>query len=278
MPGTADSVERHYARRDLLRSIDSALAAAGKDLERLAPEDLAPVDAFHIRGREATLELARLAAPAPGTRVLDVGCGLGGSARHLAAAHGCIVTGIDLTAEYIDVARNLTERVGLGDRVQFRQASALDLPFADAAFDVVWTEHTQMNIADKRAFYAEIARVLAPNGRLAFHDVFAGEGGEPYFPAPWAEDRSISHLVPPESVRELLEALGFSIRDWADKTSASRDSFAAAVRKLHASGPPGLGLHLLMGSNAAIKVENTLRNLTEKRVCVVQAIARKEKG
>ena len=112
----------------------------------------------------------------PGLKVLDVGSGLGGSARYLAGEHGCRVTGIDLTKEYVDVANALAELVGMKNLVTFRQASALDLPFADGSFDVVWTQHVQMNIADKRAFYSQIARVLAPRGRLLFHDIFQGPG------------------------------------------------------------------------------------------------------
>ncbi|HEX6363657.1 MAG TPA: methyltransferase domain-containing protein, partial [Albitalea sp.] len=162
MPFTSDPVTAHYGRPDLLDAIDAALRAAGKDPDRLTPPDLAPVDEFHLRGREATLELARLAQPAHGERAVDVGCGLGGSARHLAHAHGCRVTGVDLTPEYIQLARTLTRRVGLDATVDFRVANALEMPFPDAAFDLAWTEHVQMNIADKRAFYGEIARVLAP--------------------------------------------------------------------------------------------------------------------
>lgn len=177
MPVAIERVERHYARDDdILLCIAAALREAGKDPSRLAPADLAPVDEFHIRGRESTVELARRAAPRTGERVLDLGCGLGGSARYLAAEHGCAVTGIDLTHAYVDAARTLTRWVGLDGRVRFEAADALALPFDDASFDLVWTEHVQMNIADKSRLYAEIARVLAPGGRLALHDFLRGTG------------------------------------------------------------------------------------------------------
>ena len=171
-------IEQHYGRGRILDLILEGLRATGKDLARLAPADLAPVDEFHIRGREATVELARRASLTPGLRVLDVGCGLGGSARHLAAEHQCQVTGIDLTQEYVDVANALADLVGLRDRVAYRQASALEMPFDDGSFDIIWTEHVQMNIADKHAFYGEIGRVIRPKGLLLFHDIFLGDGAE----------------------------------------------------------------------------------------------------
>jgi SAM-dependent methyltransferase len=211
----------------------------------------------------------------PGLKVLDVGSGLGGSTRYLAAEHQCRATGIDLTKEYVDVANALAELVGLKGVVEFHQGSALEMPFADGSFDVVWTEHVQMNIADKRAFYTEITRVLAPGGHLLFHDIFQGTGGPPHYPVPWAEDNSISFLAPPETVRAILEEQGFDILDWEDKTRHSLDWFAATAEKIEQSGPPPLGTHLLMGDTARNKFKNVIQNLKEARVVVVQALAKK---
>src|SRR5574340_367935 len=266
------SIERHYTRGAILDTVLQALAASGKDVRRLSPADLAPVDEFHIRGREATIELAERAGLEPGMDVLDVGCGLGGSVRYLAAERGCRATGVDLTAEYVHAATALAERVGLAGRVSFRQASALDLPFPARSFDAVWTEHAQMNIADKRRFYAEIARVLRPGGRLAFHDVFQGEQVAVY-PLPWAEDASMSFLVPAASARKILSDLGFDIVAWADLTQRSLDWFEAALGKMRKTGPAPLGLHLLMGDTARLKFQNVICNLREKRIAVVQAVA-----
>jgi len=270
-----NSVEKHYGRGDIRNSIMQALRDMGKDLTQLAPADLAPVDEFHIRGREATVELAHRAGLQPGLRVLDVGSGLGGSVRYLASAHHVQATGIDLTTEYVDVARALAEFVGLQDQVTFRQSSALDLPFEAGAFDVVWTEHVQMNIADKQAFYAEIARVLVPRGRLVFHDIFQGPGGPLHFPVPWAEEPPISFLITPEAVRHVLEAVGFRILEWEDKSQPSLAWFRAVVETLQRSGPLPLGLHLLMGDTAKAKFENNIRNLQEGRFVVCQAVAEK---
>jgi ubiquinone/menaquinone biosynthesis C-methylase UbiE len=275
MQAAMSPIASHYARSDLLDAILAGLRKSGKDIAHLVADDLAPVDEFHTRGREATAELASRARLTPGLRILDIGSGLGGSARYLAATHGCAVTGIDLTAEYVELAHALAGLVGLDEAVTFRQGSALALPFVEATFDVAWTEHAQMNIADKHKFYGEIARVLAPGGRLVFHDVFQGGGGDPHFPVPWAGDASLSFLPPPHAVRGILGELDFEILDWEDRTAHSRDWFSASLEKLKASWPPPLGTHLLMGPTALTKLENVVRNLQEGRIAVVQAVARK---
>jgi MPBQ/MSBQ methyltransferase len=276
MSSIREHVEQHYGRGRILDSIIAALRETGKDLARLKPEDLAPVDEFHVRGREATVELARRAALKPSSHVLDVGCGLGGSARYLAAEHQCQVIGIDLTQEYVDVANALAGMVGLSDKVACRQASALEMPFDDGTFDVVWTEHVQMNIADKHAFYREIARVTRAKGMLLFHDIFEGKGGPLHYPVPWAEESSISFLAAPEEVRKTLENLGFVIHDWVDKSEHSLQWLVTAIEKLKVSGPPPLGTHLLMGDTARKKFENAIRNLREGRFVVSQARAEKQ--
>jgi len=266
------SVESHYGRGAVLDGILQALSAAGKDLAHLAPADLAAVDEFHVRGREATTELAALAQLRPGERVLDVGCGLGGSVRYLAVEHGVRAIGVDLTKEYIDAAEVLARMVGLAGQVEFRQASACMLPFEDASFDVVWTEHVQMNIPDKRSFYAGLTRVLAPGGRLVFHDIFQGDGGEPHCPVPWAEQPSINFLASQSEIRNILEELGLTIRYWQDKSLPSQAWFEAADRKLAGSGAPPLGIHLLMGETARTKVRNMAINFREGRITSVQAV------
>src|SRR5262245_36571915 len=189
-PGMTEDVARHYAgERDLVARARALLREAGKNLDRLTVDDLAGLDEFHIRGRDATHSLAARLALAGNEHVLDVGSGIGGPARRLATLHpGLDVTGIDLTPEFCRVANELSRLVGLAARVRFEPADATRLPFADAAFDVAWTQHVQMNIADKRAFYGEIARVLRPGGKFAFYDILQGPGGPVVYPAPWASD------------------------------------------------------------------------------------------
>ncbi len=273
MTNPESQVERHYGVGGILDSILAALTTSGKDVGALAPGDLAPVDEFHIRGREATVELAGRAAIRPGIRILDIGSGIGGSARYLASERDCEVTGIDLSEEYVAVATELARRVGLDDKVTFKRAGALDLPMGDASFDLVWTEHVQMNIEDKDTFYSEIHRVLRPGGPLAFHDIFLGDAGDPHYPLPWASDPSISHLWPLDRLRAALERAGFEIRDWEDKSAPSLEWFEQVVEKLKQSGPQPLGLHLLMGKTSAEKMKNQIQNFKENRLTVIQAVA-----
>lgn len=267
------AVASHYGVEDLGGRILGALEQMGKNVRALAPGDLAPVDEFHSRGREATIALAERAGVDRDSRVLDVGCGIGGSARYLAGTFGCRVTGLDLTPAFCEVAAALSERVGLAGLTTFQCGNALDMPFADGAFDIAWTEHAQMNISDKEALYAEIARVLVPGGTLALHDILQGPNGALHFPVPWADEPSISALVEPEALRTLLEQSGFAIREWEDSSQASLAWFRNAAGRIATQGPPPLGLHLLMGADARAKLGNTIRNLEEGRIAIVQAVA-----
>ncbi len=268
-------VDRHYGFGGLQERIQAGLESAGKQIDSLTIEDLAPVDEFHIRGRKATLELAELADLSSTDRVLDVGCGLGGTARCLAHRFGCRVAGIDITEEYVAVAQALNGWVGLSDRVDVRQGSALDIPYGDGEFDIVWTEHVQMNIVDKQRFYSEMARVLKPGGRLLFHDIFRGAGDSPHYPTPWAEDESLSDLVTETKARGIIESLGLSIENWSGKMPESIGFFEKALIRMETAGPPPIGIHLLLGSKARQKLVNLLGNLKEDRVSVAQGIARK---
>lgn len=269
------AVEEHYTRRDLTEAIREALQRAGKDPAHLQLPDLAAVDEFHIRGRQATLELAARIAPTPADRVLDIGSGLGGASRALAATYGCHVTGIDLTEEYCRTARELAEWVGLGDRVTYRQANALDLPSPDGSFDIAWTQHVAMNILDKATLYRETYRILKPGGVFALYDVLQGAGGEVIFPVPWAREPSISHLVTPQELRSLLEQSGFEIEHWQDTTAAGRDWFIAMDRRLQENGPPPVSFVLLMGSDFREMAANQRRNLEENRIALIETVCRK---
>ena len=268
-------VSEHYTVPNLGDRILAALEKAGKDLHKLTPDDLAPVDEFHIRGRAATEELAEWVRIRPDHALLDVGCGLGGTSRYLAERTGCSVVGVDLTEEYCRVAEMLSARVGLAERTAFRQGSALALPFGDDRFDTVWTEHVQMNIADKAGFYGELRRVVKPGGQLAFHDILAGEGGGIHLPVPWATEASINHLIRVDDLRALLSSCGFEVVRWEDKTEASISFFHSALKRVRGEGWMPVGLHLLMGDDAATRFANVLRNLKEDRVRVVQAVLRR---
>lgn len=270
-----DEIQAHYSRPEIGSVILAALEKAGKDLGRLTLEDLAPIDEFHIRGRAATLELARAAGLDASKRVLDVGSGVGGTSRCLAKEFGCRVTGIDLTDEYCRAAAMLSAKVGLTDLVDFRQGDATALPFADGEFDVVWTEHVAMNIPDKPRLYKEMYRVLKPGGTLAVYDVLAGPTGPVLFPVPWARTPDTSFLVQPGELRRLLEDAGFTISDWSDTTEVARTWFVALAEKIRKEGFPPLGFHVLMGADFQAMAQNQGRNLQEGRIVLGQVVARK---
>ncbi len=272
MKNMESAVAEHYGRAGLLARILEGLEANGADPNHLRPEDLAPVDEFHIGGRTATeYAVAKMFLRRDG-HVLDVGCGIGGAARYIAAQVGCRVSGIDLTPEYIEVARALTERTGLGDKVDFEVASALAMPFEDAAFDAAITLHVAMNIRDRESLYGEIARVTKPGAILCIYDVMRKSDEALAFPVPWAESNQTSHLTTPEETRALLGGAGFEVHDVEDRTDIALEFFRQSLAAA-ADGPPPLGVHLIMGAGAPEKFRNVLINIQAGRIAPVQMIA-----
>lgn len=264
-------VAAHYTLGDLAEKILDALAAEGKDLDNLSVDDLAHYDEFHIRGREATVELMRRADLTERTRVLDVGCGLGGPSRYLAATVGCEIVGVDLTPEYVAAASMFAERLGLTGRVSYRQADASALPFDRKSFDVAWSQHAAMNIADKQTLYREMFRVLRPGGKAVLYDVCRGSGGKIAYPVPWAGDPAISFLISPIELRDVLEATGFRIDYFHDATREAVARRAVENESKPAAPPPGVCL--AMGEDWKTKVANLRLNLEQRRVVVVQVVA-----
>lgn len=270
----ADSnIADYYGRRDLAARLLRAFCQAGLDPENLTRDDLIGFDEFHVGGRKATRALAALAELKEGETVLDLGCGIGGPARTLAVEFGGRVTGLDLTHAFIGIAEMLTSRLGLKEKLTFYQGSATETPFADSSFDVIWMQHLSMNIIDKLRLFAETKRLLKPGGRLAFHEAVAGELGEPHYPVFWAADSSLSHLIPPEQLRELLTGVGYTISEWHDTTQTGIDFFERALNSAERKGPRPLGISVLVGEDAPLKSANLLRNLQEGRLRLVQAVA-----
>ncbi len=210
----------------------------------MQPDDLAPVEEFHIGGRKATAHAVEKMSLNEDQHVLDVGCGIGGAARYIAAQNGCAVTGIDLTPEYIEIAKTLTELTGLHDRVNFDVSSALSMPFEYAIFDAAITLHVAMNIPERATLYNEIARVLKPGATFCIFDVMKKSGKNLAFPVPWAQSEDTSFLTTPEEMCALLDDAGFDVREVGDRTDFALDFFRESMATV-ANGPPPLGIHLV---------------------------------
>jgi ubiquinone/menaquinone biosynthesis C-methylase UbiE len=270
-------VNAQYGRNNLVESILEALRDIGKDPGNVTMGDLAPLDHFHGGGYPSTLELARLANLRPDQRVLDVGGGLGGPARTLAAEFGCTVTVVDLAEEFCRAGEALTTWTNLSHRVTFQQGSALALPFPDHSFDVVWAQNSFMNIADKEGLYANISRVLPAGGRLAFQEVMAGPLQPIHYPTHWADSPAISFLQTPAEARALLQRLGFVEVAWADTTAAALDAQRRRLAVTSVSGTgaqtlPHLSFILRPRDEAEYVARTSARNLEEGRVAYIQGV------
>jgi SAM-dependent methyltransferase len=264
------AVSGHYGNSDLLERILDRLKQMGIAPNAVTPDDLAPVDELHIGGRAATEYAVSKLAPAKGDHVLDVGCGIGGAARYLVANTGCRVTGIDLTPDFIAVAKALTELTGL--KAGFEVASALEMPFEAGLFDATITLHVAMNIPDRAGLYAEVARVLKPSGSFCVYDVMRkGTGAVPY-PMPWAETVETSHLTTPDETRDLLKAAGFEVTLTEDRTDFANEFFRRSFAAMQ-GGPAPLGPHLIMGETARDKLMNISNAVSEGLLAPVVMIA-----
>ena len=275
MTDVAAQVQRHYGRGRLLERLDTALREAGVDTDRLTYRDLFPFDQFHGRGIDATREHAGHAGIRAEMHVLDLGCGIGGASRYLAAERGCRVTGIDLTPEFVDVAGTLTARCGLAGRITFRQADATRLPFEPGAFDHVWSHNVTMNIPDKQALGAEIARVLKPGGRFSCNEVAQGPAGAPAFPVPWASDPSASFLCTPLEMRAALEAGGLRVLQQIDLTDTNRAAIRENAQRAERGEPPRQRTDVIGGADFSVRIRNSSRGVMEGRLVEHLIIAEK---
>ncbi len=271
-----DALTRHYDHGDLLGSIERGIEILGKTPETVTLEDLAGVDEFHIGGRQASIAFLDQMELAAGQRLLDIGCGLGGPARFVADHYDCLVTGVDLTAEYIETGRVLCDWTGLADKVSLRQGSALEMPLADASFDHAYMMHVGMNVEDKAELCSEIHRLLRPGGCFGIFDVMRIGPGDLTFPVPWSSLAETSFVRSAEAYKTALQAAGFTVtaernrRDFALAFFEKQKAKAAAT-----GGPPPLSLHLVMGESTGEKLGNLVANILANRVAPIEIIARK---
>jgi sarcosine/dimethylglycine N-methyltransferase len=262
------SLGRQYATGLSRDRIEAALVGAGSNLGDLRRAELAPLEDFHTIGPVATSQLTRLAAVGRDDEVLDAGSGTGGTARYLADQVGCRVTAVDLTEEYCATSRWLNRLTGLDDLIAVQQADVTALPFPADRFTVVFSQHVQMNVADKARLYGEARRVLRPGGRLAVWDIIAGRRGGLDFPLPWADQPALSHLVAADQLRAAIEGAGFAVTRWNDLTED-----AVTIMTAFLAAPPGpLGLHTFV-DRFAEKAGNLLRGLSDGRLRALQAVA-----
>lgn len=268
-------VADHYARGDLVAAIRDGLARQGKTESTVTAEDLAPVDEFHIGGRDATEELVRQLTLTESDHVLDVGCGLGGPARQIAARYGCHVSGIDLTRDYVEAGNVLSGWLQLERRVSLQHGDALAIPFADGSFTAAYMLHVGMNIADKSALFAGVARVLQAGGRFAIYDVMRIGDGDLSYPLPWSSASETNAIASPAQYRDALSAAGFEIVSDRNRRDVALDYFAQQRAQVAAAGPAALGVHTLMGVRRPEMVRNMSESIAAGRIAPVEIIARK---
>ena len=273
---TQQDVSNHYTHGNLAAAIRSGIESLGKTVDSITVDDLAPVDEFHIGGRQASEDFLGQLELSPEKHVLDVGCGLGGAARFVASRYGCRVTGIDLTPEFVETARVLCRWVGLDNSISLHQGSALAMPFADRTFDCAYMLHVGMNIDDKAKLCSEVSRVLRSNALFGIYDIMRIGDGELTYPVPWATIAASSAVAKPAQYREALQAAGFLViaeRNRRDFALAFYDQLRASTAA--AGGPPPLGLHILMGRSTPDKVQNMIQNVSNGQLAPVELIGRK---
>lgn len=244
MSDTEQSIKR-YTSGDLRERLHAALRAAGEEPEVLRPEALADSDHLHTGGRAATGDVARAVGIGLGTRVLDVGAGIGGPARYFAGL-GAVVTGVDITEEFVLLARELNAACSMAGSITMLRAPAQSTGLEAGSFDAATMLHVGMNLADKPAMFAEVHRLLRPGGVFGVYDLMGSNDLE--FPVPWADAASASYVEPDTAYVGQLRAAGFIVTENSDHSQAvlRRMREAAEARRLH---PSPLDGPILMGTD-----------------------------
>jgi SAM-dependent methyltransferase len=269
----SDHINHQYGQRGMVGLILSMYESAGIPSDQITLDDLSLIDQLHAGGRDGTRFLAELARITPGLNILDIGSGIGGPARTLAAEYGCRVTGIDITEEFVLTARQLTDLVGLSDRVTFRVGNALDLAFEDNSFDTVWIQNSLMNVEEKAQVFREAYRVLKSGGNLAFESIMSGGTPEARFPVFWADRPEISFMTIPEEFKSMMGEIGFRQLTWQDHTEKSAESNRKLL-PVYKGQVPKIGMHIFMDGMYE-KILNTLNGFEDGTYLYIYAVYRK---
>jgi ubiquinone/menaquinone biosynthesis C-methylase UbiE len=276
MSDKSEVAREHYegssTEFDLVGQVRRLLQAFGD--APITPEQLAGFDQFHSGGLKTTADFIELFELKAGMQVLDAGSGLGGPSRYVAKKKGCIVTGVDLTASFVAVAKLLAERTGLTEKVRYEVGNLLSLPFEDERFDVAYTQHVLMNIHDRAKVYSEVYRVLKPSGKFGFFDVLAADDkAMPLYPVPWAEQVQNSVLLTEAETRAAMNAAGLKLDVWKDVTQEIIDWFTNVQLPAMLGGNQGPSLKLVMGERFELMAENFSKNLRQHKMRLVMATA-----
>lgn len=265
-------VSTHYTTGALEQKILAALRNAGKDPARISSDDIAPLDNFHLGGRQAIEDLSSFMHLSPGVQLLDVGCGVGGPARYF-AEQGCQVTGLDLTEEFVQVAESLTRTLKLDGKAQFQQGSALEMPFPAGTFDGAYMVHVGMNIEDKAGVFREVARVVKPGGRFAIFDIMRTGDGALEFPLPWAVSSATSFVRTTEDYRKTLGAAGFRVEHERGRHQFALEEMQKRMARGPSGAPPVIGVHILMGEKAPMMLKNVNEAIVSGQLEPVEIVA-----
>ena len=275
MPNTKD-VSDHYSHGQLLDAIVNAVTETGKSIETITSADLAPVDEFHIGGRHATKSFLDQLQIQGSSRVLDVGCGIGGGCRFTAESYGCQVTGVDLTPEFVDTGNEICSWVSPDAAISLEVGDATSLTQSDNSFDCAYMMHVGMNIADKTLLAQELRRVIRPGGKLGVYDIMEMNEGELKFPVPWASDPSGSAVASLDEYKSALRSAGFEVTAERNRREFALEFFDKLKKKTGVDGLPPIGLHILMGESAPVKVKNMVENIARNLIAPVELIAERQ--
>ena len=230
-----------YIESDLVTTIEQLTE---NHLATLTQSQLDGIDQFHGGGAAAVDRLLPSLGLNPGMTALDIGSGLGGPARQIARSTGCAVVGVDTTQSYVHTAMALTHAAGLTGQVSFIWADVTDVERDD--FDAAYTMHVQMNVADKKAFFHEIANRLRPGASLATFEICQSGQDKPAMPLPWSLDGTDSFLTTPADLLATIQGSGFETVEWVDETAWVLKWFQQLAASLTGAGAAPTLLALLI--------------------------------